>query len=259
MDDDLKKFVIKGLSNGLAVDKLKPFLIDRGIPHEEVERKIIEILGKETGRLTRKTDRYETLLRTLDAQLRTKPDYLTPKRVKLPPFQQFLTEYYYPHKMGVFHSVIDHWEARNWTPRKLVEKVGEETLVQVQIGRDRSGRYEYNHEDHAREIRFIDFVNMIESNESTNDFYMTARNFTFNDRALEALKKDLGEDIGDGYLRSPARKNTLFLWMGPKGTVTPVHFDPSNHIYVHIYGTKTFRFFPAFQTPYLYNNERVDS
>lgn len=245
--------------NGLAVDKLKPFLLEQGLSSEAADKKMLETIVSEARRIRNTLYRRESLLKTLDSQLRTEPKYLALEKVKLPPFAQFLTDYYFPHKPGVFTSVIDNWEARHWTPRSLVGKVGADMLVEIQQGRENDPQYEANYEQYRKMIKFGDFIDIIESDKPSNDYYMTARNCFANAKALKVLKSDLGEDIGDGYMRSSIRGGDLILWLGPKGTITQLHYDPSNQFHIQIYGTKTFRFIPALQVPYIYNNDKVYS
>lgn len=260
MENTLRNWIAASLVNGYKAGQLQEILINAGFPEEEVNRELalaapyIEAANKLKKRLYVR----EGLLKTLDYQMRALAHYLHIEKVKLPPFRQFLEEYYYPNRAGLFHSAIDQCEARSWTPRNLAGKVGADTIVEIQyqFGTEGESRYDQNASKFRKKIAFGEFIDMVENPESGNNFYMTGGNFSFNTVALEMLKKDIL--VGDGeYLGRECVDETckgIYFLIGPKGTVSHVHFDFTNNLLIQVYGRKRVRLVPAMQAPYMYND-----
>ena len=199
-----------------------------------------------------KLQKRDALLATLDTYQRLDPGYTTLTREALPPVATFIKEYYSKNRPGWFRNAVDHWPAMQWTPRILVDKVGADTIVQIQKGRDTTKEYEINSIALKQDIRFGDFVDMVETADS-NDMYLTANNLAIWQGPFKNLVNDVG-NLGDGILEPSQMAQQMFLWMGPKGTVTPLHHDKSNNVFIQVYGTKRFRLIPAMQVPYMYNH-----
>jgi hypothetical protein len=200
----------------------------------------------------------EWLLNTLDSLRRNDETYLKPKKVPLPPFKEFLNDYYFQNKVGIFTGAIDGWAASKWTFPELVKKVGYESMVEVQIKRDGLGPLGFGKGERAETMAFGEFVDKITDEEQKSDLYMTAWNKTFETPALKSLIEDFG-DIGDGYFNMDAFVGRAFLWVGPKGSITPAHHDLTNNFFIQITGKKLFRMTPAMQVPYMYNDNHVFS
>jgi len=70
---------------------------------------------------------------------------------------------------------------------------------------------------------------------------------------------ELVDDIGslDEYLQVPRSLRSRFkkpptMWLGPGGTVTPIHFDGADNLLVQIYGRKKLILIPPNQSRCLY-------
>jgi hypothetical protein len=102
-------------------------------------------------------------------------------------------------------------------------------------------------------MKFSAFADEVMAAGATNDFYLTANNTVTSKGALQVLGDDILE-FGDGYFTNG--KEAL-LWFGPKGTITPLHHDLTNNIFVQLYGKKRFIMIPSLQVPYMYNDQRA--
>ncbi len=261
LPNDLRMWIAENVMLGSDLESLKKTLVQMGFAQAEVDANVEDALshpyiaaGMKLGLMTRKR---EALLKTLDQQLRHFPAYTSITKEKLPPFKDFLHRYYYSNLPGVFTGGIDHWPAREWTPRALVEKVGADTVVQVQYDRDKDTNYESNSHKLRRDIRFGAFIDMVESTES-NNFYLTANNAGFLNSNLKVLLEDMG-NVGDNYLHPEQLGQATHLWIGPKGTVTPLHHDLTNNLFIQVHGKKRFTLIPSYQVPYMYNYLHVFS
>ena len=262
MNDEWRFWIAENLMLGAQAEDLKNILSNAGIDQQTVNNELatahehpyIKAGTKQTMRMQKR----EALLTTLDLLSRENKDYARLKKVPLPPFKKFLKDYYYKNKPGLFKGAFDHWPAREWTPRKLVEKVGSDEMVQIQLGREQDELYEINSVSLRRDIKLGQFVDLIENVDSSNDFYLTANNNGLDNLGLKKLMDELG-DFGDGYLKPETVKKYGLLWLGPNGTVTPLHHDLNNIFFSQIYGRKKFRLIPSMQVPYMYNHRHVYS
>jgi hypothetical protein len=133
----------------------------------------------------------------------------------------------------------------------------QDSVVGIQDGRDSDPFYEQNQKFHRKEVRFGDFLDRLEHTESSNDFYMTAGNMGTHRAALSQLFDDAENiNIRDDYFELPAEGS---LWIGPKGTITPLHFDMINNFFCQIRGSKRVRLVPSWSLPWVYNDYHVYS
>ena len=86
---------------------------------------------------------------------------------------------------------------------------------------------------------------------------MTAGNMGSHRVALSQLFDDAENiNIRNEYFEFPAEGS---LWIGPKGTVTPLHFDMINNFFCQISGSKRVRLVPSWSMPWVYNDYHVYS
>lgn len=258
----LKTWLVDNLIAGFRPEQLQKTLLNLGHTEKQINHAVQTILHETSFGSARNIQlalqRREALLKTFDALNQNLESYTKIEKVPLPDFQTFLKEYYYQNRPGHFTGGTDHWEARKWTPENLLTKIGADTLVEIQTERESDPEYEKNSLKHKQWVPFGDFIKRIEDTTSSNDFYLTANNQALGNNLFKNLTNDFS-NIGDGYLDLTKTEERQFLWIGPKGIVTPLHHDLTNNIFIQIYGKKRFRLIPANQVPYLYNKTRVFS
>jgi hypothetical protein len=150
------------------------------------------------------------------------------------------------------------WPAcREWVPDMFRRRFGDRQ-VEVMAGRENDPDYEIRCLEHKRKITMREYVDWMEAPGAGNDGYLVANNQLFRDPAFLALLADCSPV--PSYL-DPALMDAdhCFLWLGPEGTVTPLHHDTSDVLFVQIHGSKLFRFWPKDQQPFLYNHVGVFS
>jgi ribosomal protein L16 Arg81 hydroxylase len=257
LSDDHRFWIAENIIAGCSPDQLRPHLLRSEYSEQDIDAEFLAVEKHPYIRAARNTNaalkRRESLLKTLDNQLRHTQGYTELARhTTPPPYQTFLQEYYYPNKPVFFTNGVSHWAATHWTPENLLERVGADAMVEIQYGRDTNKNYEVDFQQHKHNIAFGDFIRLLDSQEgASNNFYMTANNNALDTPAFAELKKDIG-NIADGYLR-PAQRGETLLWIGPKGTITPLHHDLSNNLFVQLYGHKRITLIPSMQIPYLHN------
>lgn len=170
--------------------------------------------------------------------------------------QEFLDGYYATNRPVVMTGAMDDWPAMTrWTNEELKRRFGDR-IVSVQANRGSDANYEQNSERLRREMRFGDFVDLVETTAETNDFYITANNSGTNHEALRELWDDIV--YFPEYLRKDP-SNPGFFWFGPKGTVTPLHHDLTNNFMAMVRGRKLVRLVAPYELANLYNSRHCFS
>ena len=123
--------------------------------------------------------------------------------------------------------------------------------------RDSDAKYEQNSNDHRSVMRFADYVDRISGPAPSNDLYLVANNHFFERPETMSLLDDF--EIPTEYF-DPAHVNgQVFFWFGPGGTVTPLHHDVVNVLFVQMYGRKRITLIPSLQTHRMSNQVSVYS
>jgi hypothetical protein len=177
-------------------------------------------------------------------------------RARTPSRQEFLDHYYAQNRPVVIEGAMDDWPAlTRWTGEYLKQRLGDR-VVEVQANRTSDASYEINQARLKKEMRFGEYVDLIESIGPTNDYYITANNSGKNKDAL----KELWDDIipFPEYLRDDPN-NRGFFWFGPQGSVTPLHHDLTNNFMAQVRGRKLVRLVAPYELPDLYNHRHCYS
>jgi hypothetical protein len=138
----------------------------------------------------------------------------------------------------VLTDATKSWPAlRKWTPAWFARRFGAQT-IEITADREADPDYDMNFSAHRKRVRMDRFIARVIAAGTTNDFYLVANNKALARGRMRALFADV---------RPP---RTLFvpltdpgaasLWIGPAGTITPLHHDTTNILFCQIYGTKRF-------------------
>jgi len=179
------------------------------------------------------------------------------ERLWRPSRTQFLQDFYARNEPVVLLGLVDDWPARTrWSLSYLRRNFGE-AMVEVMSGRDADESYELNSPQHKRQMRFADYVDIVEQADSSNDSYLVANNHLLERPEFAALWDDFTQPAE--YIDPDRREGEVFFWFGPRGTLTPLHHDVSNVMFVQVVGRKRFRLIPSLQTHRVYNEIGVFS
>jgi ribosomal protein L16 Arg81 hydroxylase len=170
--------------------------------------------------------------------------------------EEFFNTYWLQNRPVVLKQLASNWPALDkWTMKYLADTFGDE-LIEIQDGRTSDSLYEMHSIKHKTKVKVKDFVARIASGPS-NDFYMTANN-----HALQTTLFSLLTDIGQlpSYVRAPrVGDGGWHLWLGPQGTITPLHHDENALLHTQIQGCKRWKLISPLDTPNLYNHKAVFS
>lgn len=122
------------------------------------------------------------------------------------------------------------WPALGWTPESLAARFGD-VRVDALVGRTTRRDWWEDRPGHTRRLRFGDVLALVATGEG-DDVYCDARTHLLAQPGLEGLAAELGTLpglVGDGQ---PS------LWVGPRGTHTPLHHDQSTGWLVQLVGHK---------------------
>jgi len=202
----------------------------------------------------KKYQRICSVLNVQNALNKQNPRYLSIKKIDPPTEEEFYKSYWLQGIPVVIRDLSKFWNTKKWSLDYLSDKFGDET-VSVQTNRNKDPEYEINSVSHKEDMLLKDYINQIKNTES-NDTYMTANNHAFKNTRL----KELFEDVGDlpPYL-SKDKIGVWHLWVGPKGTVTPLHHDENALLHIQIKGSKRWKLISPFYSHKVYNHRSVFS
>jgi Cupin-like domain len=170
---------------------------------------------------------------------------------------EFLARYYAKNTPVVLMDLADTWPARDkWTLDYFEQQLGDET-VEVMTNRDGDPTYERRGEVHRTRMKFREYVGYLRENPIGNDRYLVANNGLLDLPAAKLLREDF--DGPAEYLDENTSSGRIFLWLGPEGTVTPLHHDIMNIIIVQVNGRKRFTLIDPLRARYVYNDDGVFS
>jgi hypothetical protein len=167
--------------------------------------------------------------------------------------KEFLNEYYLTNRPLIVRDGAHAWPAVSlWTNEYLTEKYGHVT-IEYMAGSARDYGQISQVESVKRNMPLGAFLERCNSLVSSNDFYMVATNFNLKSAALSPLIEDICRP--NLYpLEDQTWKQRARLWIGPRGTVTPLHHDRMNSIFVQVRGKKRWRMLPSVSLPLMHNH-----
>ena len=153
--------------------------------------------------------------------------------------QQFLERYYAQQQPVVLTKMMGDWRAlRRWTLPFLKESFGE---VPLKIAHQRTSTEFYDLNVHAisESMRLGDFVDWISKVKTSNERYLVANNDGLSSPRLAPLLDDIG--FFGGMMDRKRISGSVYLWLGPGGTITPLHHDTANILFCQVRGRKRFK------------------
>jgi hypothetical protein len=236
--------LLRGVPAATIVERLR----DEGVPIAAAETLVAELsrsplfeAARPLAREARRSALLDRLRRRLDRSAARPTE--VPRRAGLSP-ADLRDQHFATNTPVIITDWVPRWRAFGlWTPCYLRERFGE-VEVPVTLDRNADPHYDMRHEVHTRTLPLARFIEMIERAEGpTNDFYMVANNRVLDRTALCALLDDV--DVPDELLDGKAEGTAL--WLGPAGTVTPLHHDTSNIVFCQIHGRKRYRLIAPYE------------
>jgi hypothetical protein len=252
VEDNWRRWIAENLMLGSAPPALSAILVSNGISANDAQAEIDAALRSPylqgARRMANRVAKRDWVL-TIQSQLNKLGDDSIARRERLSG-DEFLQQYYRGNRPVIITGMLEHFPARSkWNLDYFAERFANR-MVEVQFGRNADTQYEMNSIAHKREMRFGDYIDMVRTCGSSNDFYMTANNDSKNRESL----KELWDDVAalPEYLTDDLERRGFF-WFGPAGTITPLHHDLTNNFMAQIMGRKRVRLVAPCDLPRIYN------
>lgn len=260
LEPEWKRWLAENLLLGAPPESIAAELVAKGCPPAIARAEIAEAQASPyflaAGLVRARLAKRDWHLRIAADHERMAADMAVPVRDRLPA-DAFFAEHYVPQRPVVLTGLVDHWPAMGWTPHRLSALAGDPE-IEVQRGREADTDYELNSIAHKGRDRLSAVLARWDAERPTNDWYVTANNGGHNRDALAPLWQDVG-DI-PGYLAAGAEPGRDgYLWIGPRGTVTPWHHDLTNNLLLQIRGRKRVSLVSSAQTGLMRNHRHCFS
>lgn len=233
-----RAWIVENLIAGVAESELAARLSET-MPGPRAAREVRAVARSpllETCRaLARRVQRLELAHAIARSHARAAPQPGEVERRTTPDAKEFFRDYWAAHRPVVLTDATRSWPAlRRWTPAFFRDRFGRHT-IEITTGREGDPRYDPNFAAHRQTIRMDRFIDRVVTAGVSNDLYMVSNNLTMRRPRFRGLLSDVKPPR---HLFEPLHANATSLWIGPAGTVTPLHHDTTNILFTQIYGRK---------------------
>jgi len=252
----LSEWVKLNFSNGCTEKQLVDVMISQGRSEESIAQVFTEARKVTSEKMVQAVIQQNKMASSVFRVL-TKLHYQNPKnliidKINITSKEDFYNDYWTANKPVVIKNFTTEWGlTERWSPNNLVKKYVN-IMVEVQTNRTKNKTYELDMVKHKTKMLFGEYIKLINSVDESNDFYMMANNQVFNTTKLAELVDEI-PNVPD-YLNPPSRNGRWHFWIGPKGTITPLHHDQHCIIHAQVRGRKKWKLISPLHLPDLYNN-----
>ncbi len=249
LSEEWRAWVAENLLLGAVVEDLVGTLTMNGVPRALASREVERIRGSSlmngAQRVARLVRRHEMVARMMRESNRVASEPGAVERRSGVSPREFFDRYYAAGVPLLVTDALAVWPAvSSWSPAQLKARYGH-VQIEATAGRDADPLYEPHFRAHASSIGLGELCDRIASAGETNDFYLIANNRLTKHPALAAIFEDIAAP--HEYLDERRNGDCVSLWLGPGGTVTPLHHDTSNVFFCQVFGRKRVLLFPPFE------------
>lgn len=233
-----RAWIVENLLAGVAERRLVEALAAQ-VPRARAAREVAAIarspLLPVCAQLARRARRLELVAAIGRSHARGAPERAGVERRTTPSADEFFRDYWAAHRPVVLTDATARWPAlRKWTPAYFRRRFGGET-IEITANREADPFYDMNFRAHRRRMRMDRFIDRVLAAGTSNDLYMVSNNHTMRRPRFRALLDDIKPPRD---LFEPLTPGATSLWIGPAGTVTPLHHDTTNILFAQIHGRK---------------------
>ncbi|MCA0200862.1 MAG: cupin-like domain-containing protein [Proteobacteria bacterium] len=163
--------------------------------------------------------------------------------------ESFYHSYVFRNRPALLEGLVATWPAiKLWTFEYMMAQAGD-MEVGVSVGRDRETDYEANYRRHEKLIPFRSLLELAASGVKSNDTYLVAKGDFFRRAHSRALCEDIPPPMA--LLSALTKPDDGSLWLGPAGTITPLHQDSVNVLLCQVRGQKEVSLISSLASPWL--------
>lgn len=232
--DDWQRWVVDNLLRGVEPLDLVEGLVEGGVPRALARRTVIEIVRSPGVAAAREHDRRAQRLAQVSRLLTAVGQPGSLERRPAPEADELYGRYWAGSTPAVFTDIVSRWRAR-WSPQSLRERFGT-VRIEACVGREVDPRPDINWRAHRLELSLAEYVDRMHDAGEGNDLYLIANNRNTARGELRALWDDVV--LPAGWFNEARLPYGSALWLGPAGTITPLHHDTSNILFCQIHGRK---------------------
>lgn len=166
-----------------------------------------------------------------------------------PSVENFHVNHFIKQIPALIQDCMDHWPAlKSWKQSGYLVSIAGERTVPIEIGSH------YTNENWSQDlVKFKDFLNrQISAEQACDRIEYLAQHNLFDQ--IPALRKDI---LIPEYCCVGTAKETVDIkaWLGPKGTISPMHYDPKHNLLCQVFGHKKIILAAPDDSPNLYPHE----
>ncbi len=226
--------LLAGVAENVLVDQLATQL-PRARALQEVRAIARSPLLDVCARLATRARQLELVCALGRSHLRGDPAPTEIERRTTPSADEFFRHYWAAHQPVLFTDALARSRAiGRWTPAWFKKQFGDARIA-VTTGREADPYYDANYRAHSRTMTMGKYIDRVLAAGTSNDIYMVSNNQTMKRPRFRALLDDLAPPAA---LFEPLTTGAISLWIGPAGTVTPLHHDTTNILFCQIHGRK---------------------
>lgn len=255
LSDRWKHWIVDNALAGVSASDIAAELICRGLPLEQGADPL-ELVGEEflLERVLRperaRRRKYEQLLADL-SQLDALSGPELPERHAIGG-DEFFEQFYLRNRPVVLRAFAAGSGLLDWTPARLAEQFGH-LDVAVQTDRRTEPVWDVFLRGKTSTMLLADYVELVLAAGETNEFYLTGNESFLSHDKDELVLADVA--FADRLLDSASRYQDTSLWLGPAGTISPLHRDRVNVLNVQSVGSKRISMIDSCQLPRVYNEQ----
>ena len=232
--DAWQRWGAENLLRGVDAGDLVQGLVDGGVPQELARGTVAAIAASPGLAVARTWERKAQRLSQVARLHATVGETRVLERRPAPAAPELFSRYWGGSVPAIFTDIVPRWREQ-WTPEGLARRFGE-AKVEACIGRLADPRPDANWREHRVELELREYVDRMLAAGPTNDLYLIANNRNTARGELRALWEDVV--LPSGWFDEPRLPYGSALWLGPAGTITPLHHDTSNILFCQIHGRK---------------------
>ncbi|MFT5355851.1 MAG: hypothetical protein ACI9KE_003070 [Polyangiales bacterium] len=234
VDPEWQVWAAENLIEGASSSEVVEALTEEGVPLATAQRLVDEVVASPILALGRsllpRAQGAEQILRMERERLRN----FAISRISTPSAERFHRSIRPAHRPIVFEGFLAKSPAvERWTFDWFAERFAGQpiTYVDTSSGKGKSV-------DGTMDA----FIRRIQEAEDAHHYYSVARNFVLRQEPFGELYDDFL--LPEGFVSEAHHRRASQMWLGPAGTITPLHFDTSDVVFSMVRGSKRVQLVP---------------